>query len=652
MAKVGYQPALDGLRGVAVLMVLAFHLELPGAQGGYLGVSVFFTLSGFLITRLLLAEYDNSGSIDLRQFYSRRIRRLLPASLLAIGLVVGLAAMEAFEASSRIRGSTLAALTSTFNWYELLGGRDYADLFAAPSPLAHFWSLAIEEQFYWLWPLALLALLPRVTARGRLQVMALITVAAAISAPLTAVLWSSAAAYLSTWSRAGEILVGAVAAAWMARRPHSPGDEPVELPARLAALAAPALIGIAVVTWFTPAGRGWAFEGGLPLFALLSVALVVGLQRPSFTAGLLSVRPLVWTGRVSYGVYLFHWPVIVWLTERRTGLDRWPLVGLQVAVTFAVTVVSYRLLEQPIRSGRVGRAPWLAVGLGASSVAVFVAAWALVATPPAALPEAPTVISAPADVAPTTPIATTPESPQPGTTTPVAAEPTAAPTTSAPVEEPRISVVAIFGDSVPAWLLRDAAPSFARTDVAIANGSLTACDGMVGLPAGRGQGGEVFRVPEECREWPESYPEILAATWLPVDVALLMLAQAPTSDRLVDGTWLGPCDGIGWYLDDVAGRIEFLEARDVDVVFAIPARPGTRASYFLPGDVGERFRCVREQVIAFLAERQVTTIDLDEFLCPEDDCDRLRADGVHVDPQYAPAILDQLLDRTLELTGR
>jgi peptidoglycan/LPS O-acetylase OafA/YrhL len=623
-------------------MVLAFHLELPHAQGGYLGVSVFFTLSGFLITRLLLAEYDGSGSIDLRQFYSRRVRRLLPASLLAIAIVVALAAIDVFPASSRIRGSTLAALTSTFNWYELLGGRDYADLFAAPSPLAHFWSLAIEEQFYWLWPLALLVLLPRVPTRRRVPVFALITVIAAVSAPLTAILWSPAAAYLATWSRAGEILIGAVAAAWIAQRGG--------LPSRTASFAAPALIAIMVVTWFTPAGRGWAFEGGLPLFAVLSVALVVGLQLPSLTAGLLSMRPLVWTGRVSYGIYLFHWPVIVWLTEQRTGLDRWPLIGLQVAVTLAVTVVSYRLLERPIRSGMVGRPPWLAVGLGTASLVTLVAAWTLVAPPPPSLPDAPTVISAP-PAAPTAPAPTTPAPTTAAATDPTTA-PTTAPTTTAPIVEPEFTTVAIFGDSVPAWLLRDAAPSYARTDIAIANGSLAACDGMIALPTGRGHGGDVFRIPDECQEWPQSYPAVLDATPQPVDVALLALAQAPTADRLIDGTWIGPCDGIDWYLADVAQRIEFLEARGIDVVFAIPARPGTRATFFLPGNVDERFRCVREQVIPFLAQRGVTAIDLDEFLCPDGDCDRVRADGVHVDAEHAPAVLDQLLDRTLEVTGR
>jgi len=628
--SLGYQPALDGVRAIAVLMVLAFHLEVPGAQGGYLGVSVFFTLSGFLITRLLLAEFDRAGTIGLGQFYGRRIRRLLPASLLTIAFVIALAAADIFGASSRIRGSTLAALTSTFNWYELLGGREYADLFAEPSPLAHFWSLAIEEQFYWLWPVTMLLLLPLVSARRRTTMLVVLAGAASLTAPLTAALWSSSAAYLATWARAGEILVGAALAGWTMRS---------RVPEWCSRVAAPSLLVIFAVTALTPAGRGWAFEGLLPVFALLSATLIISLQSASRTRTLLGVAPLVWIGSVSYGVYLFHWPVILWLSEERTGLTRWPAVALQLAVTFGLTALSFYLVEHPFRAGRVRPASLVAGTLATASIAVLVAAWAFAPRAAPTLPDAPLVISASSTDPPAV------------SATSVPADATAT-TSSEPASEPASQAIsiAIFGDSLPAWLLRDAAPSFERTDVEIANGSAPACDGMVDLPPGVGR--VEWTVPDDCAEWTVSYPATLAATPNTPTIAVLVLGVAPTADRFVDGEWTHPCDSIDWYLADIADRIEFLRGEGLTVVFALPARPVTGATYFLPDDADARFACVRAALIPFLDSHDVAIVDLDTILCPGDDCDRLRTiDGLHVDPEFAPAVLDWLLDETLTVAN-
>ncbi|MBV1892614.1 MAG: acyltransferase [Ilumatobacteraceae bacterium] len=620
-SRLAYQPALDGVRALAVLVVLAFHLELPGAHGGYLGVSVFFTLSGFLITRLLLAEHDRGGSLALRRFYGRRIRRLLPASLLTIAFVVALAALDVFGASSRIRGSTLAALTSTFNWYELLGGRDYADLFAAPSPLAHFWSLAIEEQFYWLWPLLLLVLLPRVPVARRTAMIVGLAALTSLSAPITAALWSSSAAYLATWTRAGEILIGAALAAWTTRS---------RVPNWLGHFAAPSLIGVAIVILLTPAGRGWAYQGGLPVFALLSALVVASLQVRSRTASVVSVAPLVWVGRVSYGLYLFHWPVILWLDEDRTDLSRWPLAVLRLAVTLAITVVSFYLIEQPIRAGRIQPAAVLAASLLSASVAIVAAAWIFSPRITPTLPDAPSVISSPSTL-------------PPPVTTAVGND---APTTTVPAIEP--TTIAILGDSVAAWLLRDAAPSYDRTDVEIANGAIAACDGMIDLPTGRDRRSEEMRVPEECVAWTTNYPEVLSSTDGDVDIAILVLGQAPMADRLVDGDWVEPCESMDWYLDDVSERIDYLRGEGVTVVFALPARPGKGADYFFPGNVEERAACVRDTLEPFLEDLNVPIVDLDLILCPDDECNQTRPiDGVHVGVELAPDVLDWLLDQAL-----
>ena len=649
--RLDYQPALDGLRAVAVAMVLAFHLALPGADGGYLGVSVFFTLSGFLITRLLLDEFDRTGTIGLRRFYRRRIRRLLPASFLVVALVVVLAAFDAFPASSRIRGGTLAALTSTFNWYELLGGRDYADLFRAPSPLAHFWSLAIEEQFYWLWPLILLVFLPRVAAGRRLAVIASLALAASISAPVTAAVWSSAAAYFTTWTRSAEILVGAALATWTARS---------VMPGWVGRLAWPSLAAILVLGAVTPAGRGWAYDGGLPLFALLSVTLIAALQAPPErsmgAAALLSARPVVWVGTVSYGIYLFHWPVIVWLTEDRTDLGRWWLVALQITVTMAATVASFRLLERPVRAGRVSPSR-LAGGFAVAAATTVFVAFAFTPQPPP--PLAPGVIvaapSSTADAPATDPTSgTSPDSsPDTGSAGSVI---DAAPTTTVPPSTtttlPAVTSIAIFGDSVPAWLLRDAAPTFDRTDVVIANGAIPACDGMVDMPAGRDRRGDEMRVPDDCVDWTVGHPRTLAAASEPVDVALLVLGQVPMADRLVEGEWREPCEGIDWYLDDIGARVDDLLSRGAVPVVGIPARPGSGSNFFYPGDVDARSACVRDQMTAYLDAIGAATIDLDDALCPDDDCELLRTvDGVHVDPEFAPEVLDWLLDETIAAAG-
>ena len=645
----GYQPALDGLRAVAVVMVLAFHLALPGADGGYLGVSVFFTLSGFLITRLLLDEFDRTGTIGLRRFYRRRIRRLLPASFLVVALVVVLAAFDAFPASSRIRGGTLAALTSTFNWYELLGGRDYADLFRAPSPLAHFWSLAIEEQFYWLWPLVLLVVLPRIASQRRFAVIATMALAASISAPVTAAVWSSAAAYFTTWTRSAEILVGAALATWTARS---------RIPDWVGRLAWPSLAAVLVIGAITPAGRGWPYDGGLPLFALVSAALIAALQAPPERSlgvtALLSTRPVVWVGTVSYGIYLFHWPVIVWLTEDRTGLGRWWLVALQIAVTMVATVASFLLLERPVRAGRVAPSR-LAGGFAAAAATTVVVAFTLTPQPAPALPDAPSVIVASA--------ASTLPALDPSDTAPVAAPDdtrpdvaTTAPTTTAPATTtttlPPVTSIAIFGDSVPAWLLRDAAPTFDRTDVAIANGAIPACDGMVDMPTGRDRRGDEMRVPDDCVDWTVGHARTFAAAPQPVDVAVLVLGQVPMADRFVDGDWRGPCDGIDWYLDDIDARVEDLRSRGAVPVVAIPAPPGSGSNFFYPGDVDARSGCVREQMTAYVDAHGLSAVDLGDALCRGGDCEQLRTvDGVHVDPEFAPEVLDWLLDETIAAAG-
>ena len=366
--SIGYQPALDGVRGVAVTLVLLFHLGLSWMSGGYLGVSVFFTLSGFLITTLLVNELDRGGTIRLKRFYGRRARRLLPASIVCLVGACVLIAAKLVPDRSGLRWYVFGGLFQFANWVPLGLHNSYAELFKALSPTDHFWSLAIEEQFYWLWPISILGLfkLVRNRPRGDTQWMrrlvvclAVLFVVFSISAPITAHLWNTDAAYFATWARIPEIMAGALLAVLIRRR---------AFPEWTKFFAPVALIVVVVLSVITPAGHGWAYEGALPLFGLLSAGLIAGLQHNSPVTALLSTKPIVFLGRISYGVYLYHWPVFVVLTQGRTNLGLWPLSLLRLAVTFAIALVSFSVIEQPIRQRRVLTKPRL--GLAAVGVAI------------------------------------------------------------------------------------------------------------------------------------------------------------------------------------------------------------------------------------------------------------------------------------------
>ena len=350
MARPGiaHQPALDGLRALAVAVVLLFHADVPGFGGGYLGVSVFFTLSGFLITSLLIAEQSGTGTVGVGAFYVRRAKRLLPASLACIGLITLAAlATDWFDAVTTLRRDLLGATLQVANWVSLAGGGSYQELLARSagqaSPVEHYWSLAIEEQFYWVWPLVMLVVLGRIrTATGRLRFLVAMAVIAAIAAPVIAAVWGADAAYWSTPARAGEILVGAAVAAALNRYQARPG---LSLPLVAIGLAA---IGWAAVTW--PTFGGPAYAGWFPVFALATAAVIVGVQHHSPVRRGMSWRPLVWTGGISYGLYLYHWPLFAALSESRLGIGGVALFVVQMSATFALATVSARLVERPVRA--------------------------------------------------------------------------------------------------------------------------------------------------------------------------------------------------------------------------------------------------------------------------------------------------------------
>ena len=380
-----YEPALDGLRAVAVIGVLLFHAEFSWASGGFLGVSTFFTLSGYLITTLLLRERQRSGQTNLAGFWSRRFRRLMPAALLTL-LVVDLygAVLAGPSQLANLRGDVIAALAYVANWRFILDSNSYADLFAAPSPVLHFWSLAIEEQFYLLFPLITVAAF--MLAKGRLSRTGLVFGALfAASVGMTLLLAVTGASndriYYGTDTRIAELLAGALLAVLLS----SPNGSRIRT--RWAPVAGPAALTVMLLIWITTdLATPWLYRGGLPVYGLLSAVVVTAaVAHTGPVHSVLSVKPLAWLGLISYGVYLFHWPIYLWLTTDRTGLSQAPLFALRFTVTVAAATASYFLVEQPVRLRRVLTDNRRAI-LTATAVASVTIIWlaAITATLPAA----------------------------------------------------------------------------------------------------------------------------------------------------------------------------------------------------------------------------------------------------------------------------
>ena len=314
-------PALDGLRGVAVLAVLLFH---DGRlRGGYLGVDLFFVLSGYLITSLLLVEHREHGRVRLARFYERRARRLLPAMGLALVGVAVYAAVWAHSAEvARIRWDGIATLFYFANWRDVLAKQSYWDIFRAPSPLQHTWSLSIEEQFYAIWPLIVIGVL-RVGRSARAVLLVALSVGSACAVYTVASALhhgDQRLLYFGTQSRAPALLMGASLACGVAlwgtfttRRARVA----LELGALVAA-------GYLAWEWAHQPGDGLGlYRGPLLLCGVAATVVIAAAAHPQRgpIARVLAFPPLVGAGLISYGLYLFHWPVYLVLTHARTGLS-------------------------------------------------------------------------------------------------------------------------------------------------------------------------------------------------------------------------------------------------------------------------------------------------------------------------------------------
>jgi peptidoglycan/LPS O-acetylase OafA/YrhL len=367
-----YLPGLDGVRAVSVLAVMMFHhyfifgSERGWLPGGFLGVEVFFVVSGYLITSLLLAERRDTGRVSFQHFYLRRARRLLPAVYVLLFAVVSYALLFLPDSIETLRGDVLAALTYTSNWWQIIADRSYAITVGRPELLKHLWSLAIEEQFYLLWPVALTFGLRRL---GRSRMVAAMFATAMVSTILLAITSFSSIdfAYYATFTRLSGLLLGGVMAFFFApyRIRGMPGRG-----ARVA-LDMAGVVGLVVliisfreftfpVTNSSLADRS-VFLGGFLLVDVATLLVIAAAVHPASDLGrLIGCRPLRYIGLRSYSLYLWHYPIFC-ITRPRVDFDYlfhlrgWPVLLLRFVLSFGLAELSYRFVETPIRNGAIGK---------------------------------------------------------------------------------------------------------------------------------------------------------------------------------------------------------------------------------------------------------------------------------------------------------
>lgn len=358
-----YEPALDGLRGVAIAGVLAFHAfaasGIDAVRGGFLGVSLFFTLSGFLITSLLLREREATGGNDLRRFWARRIRRLAPAALVVVAAVVVLSGP--FDVLHARTADAVAATWSVTNWHIIVAGQGLI-LQTVVGPLGPTWSLAVEEQFYV--GLVALVVVAMMTRAPRRVLAGACVLGWAVPMLLTNLVtgWHPSLEF-GTWARAPELFAGVALALWVTgRRP------PRWSPRAGDAAAGAGVVVLAGLMLFVNYDPPWLLRGGYGLVALVSAATLLGAMAHGRVASALSNRPLVALGTVSYSLYLVHWPTILVLDADRTGLHGWVLAVVRILASLAVAVVLHVAVERPIRRLRTPWWPTFAAWLGAGAV--------------------------------------------------------------------------------------------------------------------------------------------------------------------------------------------------------------------------------------------------------------------------------------------
>lgn len=599
-------------------------------SGGFIGVDLFFVLSGFLITALLLDELGRTGRIDLAGFWIRRGRRLLPALVLMVLIVA--AARGLFGSAANLRDDAIAAFCWVANWRFVLAKTDYFTQGGTPSPLQHTWSLGVEEQYYLCWPLVLMlvTIIVAVLSRRhlaslravRLGVAALATLGAAASAVAAIMLTSHTTTdrvYFGTDTRAQALLIGAAAAALLVRDWHAlMAGWPVIRsrwglwtarllpPAGLAALAALAHV----------ANAGQLRNGLLTVVAAVAIAVIapVALHQDGLVARALSWRPLVALGAISYGVYLWHWPIFLLLNGERTGATGWRLFVIRCAATLLVAAVSWWLLEEPIRRWRPAAVPLLPLWGAIVATAVAVTVLVVPVRPMIAPAGLPPGVSAAAAVAPSPPVS--PHRPR--------------------QRDPhRPWTVSVFGDSI-AWTLMHylpATPGYNFVDHTIIGCSI--------VRAGPYKySGQTLDQKPECDGWPARWAQQVAADQ--PDVTLLMIGRWETVDRVNEGRWthIGDPSFDAYLASELRRALDVLGSTGARV--AVTTAPYSRYGEkpdgtAFPEDDPHRvdqWNALLHRLVG--TNPRITVLDLNRKLCPDGvftpkvDGIKVRSDGVHL----------------------
>lgn len=617
-----YRPALDGLRGIAVLAVLTFHLAPDALPGGWLGVDLFFVLSGFLITTLLVREFVDAGRIDLVSFWKRRLRRLAPP-LVVMLLGVVLASLV-WTLPSRREATAWDIISSLFyvsNWRFLFSDEAYFGAVTSPSPVRHTWSLAIEEQYYLFFPLILLTL--AAIFHRRRQLALAIAALAAVSVAWMVHLYTPGVdptrIYFGTDTRAFELLIGAAAGAWVgpAQWGHRARAGWV---ASMEIVAWPALCGVIAAFFVFSENDAALFRGGMAALCVAALApiLAAASPHPNTFQRVLSVEPLRLLGLISYSLYLWHWPVRVFFTPGHTHLDGAALTLLQVATSLLLAAASYWLIERPIRRGGLGALvpsrPLAARILGGlTALGVVVGAMILPRTQSSA---------AASDAGTTGPnLMFTAPSYRPGADS---------------------KTVTFVGNSIPASLANDNYPAATYPDLRLFAAVSFGCTAYVGQEI---VDGKPATVSAEC----EKFQKIWADNLHDADVAAYFVPQNLLNPYEVDGKKVSP--GTRAHDDFVRSTLDYVQSKVrgagvpklavVTLACHQVASDGVGSSSKTWNDT-ERVSHLRDVTVRWARDHGATLIDQYGFLCDGGtyhgtmNGTPLYADGVHFTHASAP----------------
>jgi len=617
--------------------MLLYHLDVGLGSGAFLSLSMFFTLSGYLIASQLFAQYESRGRIDLPRFWERRIRRLLPASTLA--LLLALLYSYVLEREDMVfahAGDVLAAVLYVPNWRFVWTGQSYGAIFSDPSPVQHFWSLGVEEQFYFIFPLLVVGLLAHGSRRRFVLVIAVL---AALSSLALLLAHEAGAplghAYYGTDTRAAEILIGVLLASVLSWRAGSrPASASGQRGLQLAGLFA---LGTTLVLWNATSERDlWFYRGGAAAYSVLTAVLVSAALRPGPVRTLLSFPPLPYVGRISYGLYVYHWPIYL-IVDRLDPTNSTPtIVGFKLAATLLVAAASSYLLESPIRQRRllVGPRRWIAPIVAMSVVSLAAASLMISHANVESLIsedlEDPLELSDRQNVSNDLP------------------------------------TIVVIGNSVAKNIAYGLRKWGHQRDVFVVDRAMNGC----GLASGgelewdRAASSEKKR--QKCREWKSSWPSTINK--LDPDLVVLLTGALDLATLRVPGqhefSELGDPHHDEWLVSELVLVAETLAASGAEIVWLTSpctverpwASRRTGVGAFDPARIKHFNEVIIPRVVAS-SPWPSSSIDLFEIVCPDGrfttrvgDVEKGRGDGVHFAPEgsrwlgerIGPALLDRI----------